>query len=39
MAATEIMMPTAVPEKEPEAPGLPDLATGMLECACPAQYP
>ena len=25
----EIMMPAPVPEKEPEAPGLPDIATGM----------
>jgi len=33
MAAMEIMTPTAVPEKEPEAPGLPDLATGMFHCA------
>ena len=33
MAAMEIMMPAPVPEKEPEAPGLPDIATGMLSCA------
>ena len=31
MAAMEIMMPAPVPEKEPEAPGLPDIAAGMLD--------
>jgi len=31
MAAMEILSPTAVPEKEPEAaPGLPDVAAGLL---------